>query len=104
MYAVVESGGKQYKVEEGMTVEIDKLGGEPGSVIELDRVLMLVDGEKVNIGNPYLKDAKVSAEVIGEVKGKKVIAFKKKRRKGYKKKIGHRQKYEQVLIKKISGG
>lgn len=104
MYAVVESGGKQYKVEEGMTVEIDKLGGEPGSVIELDRVLMLVDGEKVNIGNPYIKDAKVSAEVIGEVKGKKVIAFKKKRRKDYKKKIGHRQKYEQVLIKKISGG
>ena len=104
MYAVVESGGKQYKVEEGMTVEIDKLGGEPGSVIELDRVLMLVDGEKVNIGNPYLKDARVSAEVIGEVKGKKVISFKKKRRKGYKKKIGHRQKYEQILIKKISGG
>ena len=104
MYAVVESGGKQYKVEEGMTVEIDKLGGEPGSVIELDRVLMLVDGEKVNIGNPYLKDARVSAEVIGEVKGKKVISFKKKRRKGYKKKIGHRQKCEKILIKKISGG
>ena len=104
MYAIIESGGKQFKVEEGAVIEIDLLGNEPGSAIELDKVLMLVDGDKVNIGTPYLKDTKVSAEVMGEVKGDKVFAFKKKRRKDYQKKIGHRQKYEQILIKKIIGG
>ena len=104
MYAEIESGSKQYRVEEGMIVEIDKIKGEPGSSIELDKVLMLVDGEKVNIGTPYLENIRVSAELVGEIKAKKVVAFKKKRRKDYKKKSGHRQKYEQVLIKKIIGG
>ena len=104
MYAVIESGGKQYRVEEGMVIEIDKIGGKPGSSVELDKVLMLVDGEKVNIGKPYLENIRVSAELVGEIKAKKVIAFKKKKRKDYKKKTGHRQRYEKVLIKKIIGG
>jgi large subunit ribosomal protein L21 len=104
MYAIIEDGNKQYKVEEGMVIEIDRLGKEPGTMLELDKVLMLVDGEKISVGAPYLKDTKVSAEVIGESKGKKVIAFKMKKRKDYRKKIGHRQKYEKILIKKIIGG
>ena len=104
MYAIIEDGNKQYKVEEGMVIEIDRLGKEPGTMLELDKVLMLVDGEKISLGTPYLKDTKVTAEVIGEVKAKKVIAFKMKKRKDYRKKIGHRQKYEQILIKKIIGG
>ncbi len=104
MYAVIENGGKQYKVEKGMVIEIDRMGGKPGDSVELDKVLMLVDGEKISIGKPYLANTRVSAEFLGEIKAKKVIAFKKKKRKDYKKKIGHRQKYDQVLIKNIIGG
>ena len=104
MYVILEDGNKQFKVEEGSVILIDRQGRQPGSALELERVLMLVDGEKVSIGTPYLKEVKVSAEVLGEVKDKKVVSFKKKRRKDYMRKKGHRQRYDRIIIKKIIGG
>jgi len=104
MYVILENGNKQYKVQEGSVINIDRQRRQPGSMLELDKVLMLVDGEKVSIGTPYLKEIKVSGEVMGEIKDKKVISFKMKRRKDYLRKKGHRQKYDRIIIKKIIGG
>lgn len=101
MYAVIEAGGKQYKVEEGSVVNIEKTGKEPGDIIELSNILLLVDGEKVEIGRPYLNTGTVLAEVKRHFKGKKTLVFKKRRRKDYKKLLGHRQQYTEVKIKEI---
>ena len=101
MYALIEIDGKQYKVEKSSVVNIDRMNKKPGEKIEVDKILMLVDKDKKNIGRPYLDNVKVIGEVIDEVKGKKVIVFKKKRRKDYKKTIGHRQKYTKVKITEI---
>ena len=101
MYSIVEIGGKQFKVEKGSVIDIDRVRKKPGESIELKKVLMHVDGEKVNIGQPFIKNAKVVVEVQEEIKAKKVLVFKKKRRKDYKKKTGHRQKYTTVLVKEI---
>ncbi|MFB0526661.1 MAG: 50S ribosomal protein L21 [bacterium] len=101
MYAVIEAGGKQYKVEEGSVVNIEKTGKKPGDIIELSNILLLVDGEKVEIGRPYVDKGTVLAEVKRHLKGKKTLVFKKKRRKDYKKLLGHRQQYTEVKIKEI---
>ncbi|MFB0528035.1 MAG: 50S ribosomal protein L21 [bacterium] len=101
MYAVIETGGKQYKVEEGSVVNIEKTGKKPGDIIELSNILLLVDGEKVEIGRPYLNKGAVLAEVKRHLKGKKTLVFKKRRRKDYKKLLGHRQQYTEVKIKEI---
>ncbi|MCJ7645743.1 50S ribosomal protein L21 [bacterium] len=101
MYAVIETGGKQYKVEEGSVLNIDKTNKKPGDVIELSNILLLVDGERVEIGRPYLDKGTVLAEIKRHVKGKKIIVFKKRRRKEYKKTLGHRQQYTEVKIKEI---
>jgi large subunit ribosomal protein L21 len=99
MYAVIETGGKQYKVSEGDILKIEKIKGE--KTITFNNVLMISDGDKVLYGTPFLSSAKVEAEVIGNEKAKKVLVFKQKPRKGYRKLRGHRQEYTKVRIKSI---
>ena len=100
MYAIIETGGKQYRVEEGDLIDIDLFEGSEAT-LTFDKVLFLNDGTKPHVGLPHLPNCLVHAEVIGQVKGPKVIAFKYKRCKNYRKTIGHRQKYCRVKITKI---
>jgi len=101
-YAIIETGGKQYKVSEGEKVKIEKVPeGVVGQSIEFTRVL-LVGGESPVIGTPVVETAKVAGEIVAQAKDKKVMVFKKKRRKGYSKHFGHRQEFTEVLIKQIS--
>lgn len=104
MYAVISTGGKQYRVETGEKITVEKLNGEVGQVLELDSVLMIADGENIKIGNPSVKGARVLAEVLAHKKGKKIIAFKHKRRKDYQRKVGHRQEYTELEVKEIKVG
>ncbi len=90
MYALVEIKGKQYKALEGAQLTVDKFDIEDGEVLEFDSVLMISDGDKTSVGTPYVEGAKVTAVVNEQIKGKKVTIIKFKRRKGYKKKQGHR--------------
>ena len=102
MYAIVDFKGTQFKVEKEQQVQVPYLGElEAGSQVEMDKVLLLHDGNNTIIGKPNVANALVLAEVIEHTKDKKVIVFKKKRRKGYAKKQGHRQKYTQLIIKDI---
>lgn len=100
MFAIIKSGGKQYKVAQNDVLELEKLSGEEGSVIELDNVLLINDEEGFATGNP-IEGAFVSAEVISQERGDKVIVFKKKRRHNYRRKNGHRQYLTVVRIKDI---
>ena len=93
MYAVIKTGGKQYRVQEGDTIKVEKLDGKEGDSIELDQVLMLADGDKVTLGQPLVEGATVSATVKAQGKGKKIRIIKFKRRKHYRKQMGHRQAY-----------
>ena len=102
MYAVLKTGGKQYKVEEGDVIIVEKLEGEEGNTVEFDEILMTGDGESYNIGTPNLADAKVTCVILDQAKAKKIIVFKSKRRKGYMKKQGHRQKITRLKIEKIN--
>lgn len=104
MYAVIETGGKQYKVSEGDTIKVEKLEAEAGSEISLTSVVAIVGGDKPLFGTPYLDGASVSAEVMGGGKAKKVIVFKQKPRKGYRNRRGHRQEFTTLKIKDIQGG
>ncbi|ABA89821.1 ribosomal protein L21 [Syntrophotalea carbinolica DSM 2380] len=97
MYAVIKTGGKQYKVSEGDLVKIEKIEGAVGDTIELDEVLM-VGGEEVKIGTPLLPGAKVTARIVQQGKDKKVLVFHSKRRKGYRKTYGHRQPITRLQI------
>ena len=97
MYAVIKTGGKQYKVSEGDTIKVEKLAGEVGSTIELGEVLM-VGGEEVKIGAPLLPGARVSARIVEQGKYKKVLVFKSKRRQGFRKTYGHRQPITRLRI------
>lgn len=97
MFAVVETGSKQYIVKEGDILRIEKINAANGDEIEFDKVLMVDD----TVGNPYIENAKVKATVMSQGKSKKIIVFKFKRRKGFKKKIGHRQHFTQVQITQI---
>ncbi len=97
MYAVIKTGGKQYKVSEGDTVKIEKIAGLVGETIELGEVLM-VGGEEVKIGTPLLPGAKVTARIVEQGKDKKVLVFKSKRRQGYRKTYGHRQTITRLKI------
>ncbi len=101
MYAVIKTGGKQYRVGEGDLLRVEKIKGEIGEVVEFEEILMIVNGERVEIGRPVLNDSKVVGEIVEQGKGKKVIVFKSKRRKGYSKKQGHRQQYTVLKIKEI---
>ena len=101
MYAIVEVAGNQIRVAKNDVVLAQKISSDEGSQIELEKVLLTSDGGKINVGKPIVKGAKVKATVIGNEKGKKVIVFKKKRRKGYKVKNGHRQNYTRLKIDDI---
>ena len=101
MYAVIRTGGKQYRVTAGDLIAIEKLTGEPGSTITFDDVLMVGDGDKRDVGAPKLAGAAVAAEVIEQARGDKIIVFKKKRRKGYRRTKGHRQDLTVVRITDI---
>ena len=101
MYAIIATGGKQYKVAEGDIINVEKLGVEAGETVTFGEVLVVNNGS-VQVGNPTVAGASVSATVIGDVKGKKVIVYKYKRKTGYHKKQGHRQPYTKVEIKAIN--
>ncbi len=101
MYAVIKTGGKQYVVNEGATLKVEKLEGEVGSNIELGTVLAVGDGKDIKLGSPHVDGAFVKAEIIAQDKAKKIIVFKKKRRKGYAKKQGHRQLYTELKVQEI---
>ena len=100
MYAVIKTGGKQYKVSAGDLLKVEKLAGAVGDTIELDEVLM-VGGEEVKIGTPLLPNAKVTATIVEQGKDKKILVFKSKRRKNYRKKYGHRQPLTRLKITNI---
>jgi large subunit ribosomal protein L21 len=100
-YAIIESGGKQYKAVEGATIEVDLLDVEVGKKIDLESVLLLVEDEKVTIGTPSIKGAKVTATVNDQVKGPKVVIFKYSPKKRIRTKTGHRQHYTQLKIDSI---
>lgn len=99
MYAIIETGGKQYRVEEGDELDVELLGTD--GQIKFDKVLLVHDGNAPKIGQPHLPQCSVHAEVIGMTKGPKVIAFKYKKCKNYRRTVGHRQKYSRVKITKI---
>ncbi|GHV45805.1 50S ribosomal protein L21 [Clostridia bacterium] len=103
MFAVVETGGKQYRVSEGDVIYVEKLEVEQEQEITFDKVLIVGDGESVKIGAPLVDGASVSGKVVKNGKSKKVIVFKMKPKKGYRKKQGHRQPYTKVEISKING-
>jgi large subunit ribosomal protein L21 len=101
IYAIIETGGKQYKVNPGQTIDVERLNVAEGNTVELDRVLLIADGERVVVGTPTVDGAKVVATAQGEGKGKKVIVFKYKPKVRYRKKTGHRQLYTRLVIDKI---
>ena len=101
MYAVVSSGGKQYRVEAGSTLTLERLDGEPGASITFDRVLLIGDGEEVTVGTPVVAGASVSATVLGEALGPKLVIFKFKQKVKYRRRTGHRQHLTRVRIDEI---
>ncbi len=102
MYAVIQSGGKQHRVKEGQLVKLEKIEAETGATIDFDKVLMIGKDGDIQLGAPYLDGAKVSAEVVQQGRGKKVQIIKFKRRKHYRKQMGHRQWFTEVKITGIS--
>lgn len=106
MFAIVKTGGKQYRVAEGDVIKVEKLEGDAGATVTLDDVLMIGDDKGVKLGEPTLKGAKVTAEVLEQKKDKKIVVFKKKRRHNYRRKKGHRQELTVLRVTKIakSGG
>ena len=104
MYAVIQTGGKQYRVSEGDTLRVEKIGAEEGAEMELDKVLMIADGDNIKVGAPYEEGGKVSATVKSHGRGKKVNIVKFRRRKQYLKRQGHRQSYTELQITGISAG
>lgn len=103
-YAIIRTGGKQFRVQPGQTLRIPTLAADPGAKVEFNDVLMGADGDNVQLGVPTLSGAKVTGEIVGHGRGDKIIVFKFKRRKGYSRKQGHRQGYTEVRINDISLG
>jgi len=101
MYAIIETGGKQYKVAVGQLLDVERLEANVGDTIELDRVLMVADGEEVRVGQPVVEGAKVRATVVEHGKGRKVIVFKYRPKQRYRRKKGHRQEYTRLRIEEI---
>jgi large subunit ribosomal protein L21 len=104
MYAIIETGGKQYRVSEGDVVSIEKVEVEQGETIEFDRVLTVVNGDKVMIGTPLVTGAKVSGQVVEHGRGKKILVFKYKAKSNYRRRQGHRQPFTKVKIETINAG
>ena len=103
MYAVVETGGKQYRVTEGQSIKVEKLTAEEGSSLDLDKVLLVANGEDIKVGAPYLDGGKVTATVKAHGRGKKIRIIKFRRRKHHQKEQGHRQHFTELEITGISG-
>ncbi|GAI54976.1 unnamed protein product [marine sediment metagenome] len=103
IYAIIETGGKQYRVSPGQTIDVERLDVAEGDAVELDKVLLIADGDKVTVGTPTVDGAKVVATSQGDGKGKKIIVFKYKPKVRYRKKTGHRQLYTRLVIDKIIG-
>lgn len=101
MYAIIQSGGKQYRVEPGAVVALERIPGEVGSRVELDKVLLVSDGTMVKVGSPTLSGAKVISQILAQTRGEKIDVFKFKRRKKYRRKTGHRQELTKVRIAEI---
>ena len=101
MYAVVEIAGQQFKVQKDQKIFVHRLAAEAGQKLEFDRVLLIDNGGQISLGAPAIEGAKVTAEVVEHVQGDKIIIFRKKRRKGYKKKNGHRQSFTSIVISDI---
>ena len=104
MYAVVETGGKQYRMAPGGVVAVECVPGDVGEVVELSRVLLVAEGEKVQIGSPVVPGAKVRATILGQVRSAKVTVFKFRRRKKYRRKTGHRQRLTRLRVEEIAVG
>ncbi len=101
MYAIIETGGKQYKVQEGDILNVEKLDVTEGETVEIDKVLAVVNDEKAAWGKPFVSGAKVVLKAMEQGKGKKIIVFKYKPKKKYRKKMGHRQPYTKVVVEQI---
>jgi large subunit ribosomal protein L21 len=101
MYAVIMTGGKQYKVAPGEVVRVETLDAKKGDTVEIKDVYMIADGDKISVGKPTLASAMVTAEVVEEGRGEKLIIFKHRRRKGFRKTNGHRQNYTAIKVKEI---
>ncbi len=102
MYAIVDIAGQQFKVEKGKKLYVHRLNADEGAQIELSKIMLADDNGKVVVGKPYLEGAKITAKVLKHVKGDKVLVFKKKRRNGYQKLNGHRQRFSQIEIEQIT--
>ena len=102
MYAVIGTGGKQYKVSPGDVVRVESLEAKKGDTLEIKDVYMIADGDKISVGKPMLASAMVTVEVVDEDRGEKLLIFKHRRRKGYRKTIGHRQNFTAIKIKEIT--
>ncbi len=98
MYAVIKTGSKQYRVEEGSTIRVEKLPGDKGTQLEIGEVLLVGDGENVKVGKPLVAGANVTAEIVAQELGEKLLVFKFRRRKAYRRKNGHRQQYTALKI------
>ncbi|MCF8084817.1 MAG: 50S ribosomal protein L21 [Deltaproteobacteria bacterium] len=103
MYAVIKTGGKQYRVAQGDEVKVERLAGEVGDAVTFDRVMLASNGETTQIGQPFVENAKVIGRITRQGREKKVLVLKYKRRKGYRKKNGHRQAFTQIKIEDIEG-
>ncbi len=101
MYAIVETGGKQYQVEEGRYVDVELLDGEKDSKVVFDKIVMIVNGKKSKVGQPYVSGASAEGKIVLHDRAKKIIVYKQRPKKGYRKKQGHRQGYTRVMISKI---
>lgn len=101
MYAVIKTGGKQYKVSPGDVVRVESLEAKKGDTVEITDIYMIADGDKMSVGKPMLASSKVTAEVVDEDRGEKLLIFKHRRRKGFRKTNGHRQNYTAIKVKEI---
>ena len=102
MYALFEYKGKQYKAEKDALIQVDKIDAEDGAAVDIDSVLLVSDGDKISVGAPYVKGAKVSAVVENSIRDKKVLVYKYKSKKDYHRLIGHRQEYTNIRVKDIT--
>ena len=102
MYAIIKNGGKQYKVVEGDTLQLEKINAEVGSLVKDSQVLLVANGESLEVGTPEVKDAEVVLKVVSHGKGEKVLVYKYKAKKNYRRKQGHRQPYTEVVVESIS--
>ncbi len=101
MYAIVETGGKQYRVETGKIIDVEQIPGSVGDSVELEKVLFVAHGDSLKIGTPYIPGARIISQIVSQGRGEKVIVFKFRRRKKYRRKQGHRQALTRLLVKEI---